>query len=99
MQNSSNNGAQADNEKQAHDAEKGRQRNTIQRDMIMVESDYKKYANEKNTLDMEIRALKKDEAQIKISLHEKQERLSKAEYELVQLDVALKGLKKKLNSV
>ena len=99
MQTHPGSNGQADDNNQPHDPDKGREKNTIQRDMIMVESDYHKFANEKNALDMEIRSLKKDEAQIKIGLHDKMARLSKVEYELSQADAALKSLKKKLNLI
>jgi hypothetical protein len=81
------------------DQDKARQKNTIQRDMIMMESDLRKFTNEKNALDMDIRQLKKDEAHIKINLREKTARLGKVEFELMQLDTTLKGLKKKLNLI
>jgi chromosome segregation ATPase len=87
----------SDDAGQADAQDKSRQKTNIQREMIMVESDYRKLANEKANLDMEVRQLKKDESHIKMSLQEKQTRLGKVEYELLQLDTTLKSLKKKLN--
>ncbi|HCP08736.1 MAG TPA: hypothetical protein DIT25_03000 [Candidatus Moranbacteria bacterium] len=98
MQNfSHNSNSQADD--QAADQDKSRQKNTIQRDMIMLESDLRKLTSEKIALDSEIRSLKKDDAHIKISLKEKQTRLGKVDYELIQMDANMKNLKKKLNAI
>lgn len=92
MQNNKNDGDNQDDKQ-----DKSRQINTIQRDMIMAEDDFKKYNNEKIQLESEIRALKKEEAHLKINLQDKQGRLSKVEYELTQAEAILKNLKKKLN--
>jgi len=97
MQNFSNDNAGQDDTGQSNVQDKARQKNNIQRETIMVESDYRKLASEKASLDMEIRQLKKDEAHIKINLQEKQTRLGKLEFELLQMDTNLKSLKKKLN--
>ncbi|MFA6382973.1 MAG: hypothetical protein WCX17_00945 [Parcubacteria group bacterium] len=97
MQNFSNDDASQDDDGKATAQDKARRKSEIQRETIMIESDYRKLANEKASLDMEIRQLKKDEAHIKINLQEKQARLGKVEFELLQLDTNLKSLKKKLN--
>lgn len=97
MQNLSHNNAQGDDQDSGNDQDKSRQKNTLQRDIIMAESDFKKYNNEKMQLDAEIRQLKKDEAHLKVNLQDRQERLNKVAYELTQAETTLKGLKKKLN--
>lgn len=97
MQNLSHNSVQGGGQDGGDDQDKSRQKNTLQRDIIMTEADFKKYHNEKVQLEAEIRALKKDEAHIKINLQEKQARLGKVDYELTQAETVLKGLKKKMN--
>jgi chromosome segregation ATPase len=97
MQNFSNDDDGQDDSGKIDAQEKSRRKNNIQREMIMLESDFRKLSDEKAALDMEIRQFKKDEAHIKINLQEKQARLGKVEFELLQLDTNLKSLKKKLN--
>ena len=77
--------------------EKAMQRTEIQREMIMIEGDQRKFQREKATLEMEIRQLKKDESRIRTDLQEKQIRMGKVEYELLQIDNQIKSLRKKLN--
>ncbi|MFA6973386.1 MAG: hypothetical protein WC238_01425 [Parcubacteria group bacterium] len=98
MQNFSHNSGQGDEDKNAKQ-DKSRQRQEIQREMIMTESDLRKVTKEKTDLDGEIRALKKEEDHIQMSMQDKKARLIKVEYELTQIDVKIKGLKKKLNLV
>lgn len=96
MQNLSHNN---DDDSQVDEQDKSRQKSALQRDMIMAETDFNKYNNEKVQLEAEIRALKKEEARLKVDLQEKQTRLSRVENELMQLDGSLKSLKKKLNLI
>lgn len=98
MQNFSHNSSQIGND-QSVSQDKARQRNEIQRDIIMAESDLRKVTNEKNALDVEIRELKKDEDRIRMNMQDRKSRLTKVEYELTQIDVKIKSLKRKLNLV
>lgn len=79
------------------DQDKSRQRNAIQREIIMTEADQRKFLNEKNALEMEIRQLRHEEDRLKIELKEKQSKLERNDYEILQIDNQIKGLKKKLN--
>lgn len=92
MQNNNNDGDSQDDKR-----DKSRQKNDIQREIIMQEADMSKVMNEKVQLEAEIRAIKKEEAHLKINLQDKQGRLSKIEYELTQAEVILKNLKRKMN--
>lgn len=76
--------------------DKNRKRNDIQREIVMQESDLHKKLAEKVRFEAEIRALKKDEARIHVALQEKQETFSKMDYETLQMENAIKSLKKKL---
>lgn len=78
------------------DQDKSRSRNDIQREIVMQESDLRKKQAEKVRFEAEIRALKKDEARIRVALQEKQEKFSKMDYEILQMENAIKSLKKKL---
>lgn len=76
--------------------DKNRKSNDIQREIVMQESDLRKKLAEKVRFEAEIRALKKDEARIRVALQEKQEKFSKIDYEILQMENAIKSLKKKL---
>lgn len=81
------------------DQDKSRSRNDIQREIVMQESDLHKKMTEKVRFEAEIRALKKDEARIRVALQEKQETFSKMGYEILQMENAIKSLKKKLYTI
>ncbi len=76
--------------------DKSRARADIQREIVMQESDLHKKMAEKVRSEAEIRALKKDEARIRVALQEKQEEFSRMDYEILQMENAIKSLKKKL---
>lgn len=80
-------------------ADKARQKNTLQRDIMMKEIDYKRKVNEKIHLEAEIRALKNEEAHIRVSLQEKQNRLSRLEQDNGKMENELSVLRKKMNSL
>jgi len=81
------------------DQDKSRSRNDIQREIVMQESDLHKKQAEKVRFEAEIRALKKDEARVRVAIQEKQEIYSKMGYEILQMENAIKSLKKKLYTV
>jgi chromosome segregation ATPase len=99
MQNlSHNSGSQSSSGSQDDDKQdKARKMNDLQREITMVESDFRKVNGEKNNLEMEIRALKKDEDHIRMELQNKRTQLGKVEFQLLQLDTNIKNLKKKIN--
>lgn len=96
MQNFSHNGG-AQNDDESRD--KSRKQNEIQRDIIMAEADLRKISQEKIALDAEIRALKKEDDRIKVTMQEKRARLSKVDYEITQAEAVVKALQKKLNLI
>lgn len=77
--------------------DKTSQRNNLQREMIMKESDLKKVLAEKTKLEGEIRELKKDESRIRIEMENKQGQIKKIEQEAMMMEAELKNLKKKMN--
>ncbi len=79
------------------DQDKSRSRNDIQREIVMQESDLRKKLAEKTQLEMEIRALKKENARLKATMQEKQIHLEKIDQDIFQMDAELKSIKKKLN--
>ena len=99
MQNFSHNSNKCDDQSDTDKQDKSRQKNDIQREMVMQESDMRRVINEKNQLEAEISAFKKEEAHIKMNMQEKQERLNKVDFELSQFEATMKGLKKKLNLI
>ena len=81
------------------EADKDRKKNSINQDLTIQESDYRKALSEKNQLESELRALKKDEAHIKIAMQEKQIKLEKLTQEIFRLETEIKSLKKKFNTL
>lgn len=73
------------------------QKNRIQSELIILESDYRKNEREKGELAMEIRRLKKEKTQIEIYLEEKEKGIKKLESEQAMVEGEMKNLKKKLN--
>lgn len=80
-------------------ADKSRQRNELQRNIIMLESDKGKKNAQKMQLDAEIREAKKDRERAEVELQAKQLQLQKVEQEMATLNASAKGLQKKLNMV
>ncbi len=79
--------------------DKVRQKNEIQRQIIMQEADYKKRLNEKVQIESEMRDLKRKDDQIQASILEKRTRLARLEQEIIVSDTELKNLRKKLSLV
>ena len=79
--------------------DKSRARADIQREIVMQEADLRKKMMEKVRFESDIRALKKDEARVRVALQEKQEKFSKMGYDVLQMENAIKALKKKLYTV
>jgi len=77
--------------------EKKRQKNSIQMEMVILESDGKKIIGEKSTLEMEIRRLRQDMERLRIDLDQKQERYDKINFEISQNEEGVKRLRKRLN--
>ena len=80
-------------------ADKSRQRNELQRDIIMLEADKGKKNAQKMQLDAEIRECKKAQDRASMELQDKQSKLQEVEREAATIEVSIKDLKKKLNLV
>lgn len=85
----------AKNDNQAQDIQ--RQRNALQREIIIHESDLGKIQKEKIQLEAEFRHLKKEKERTEITLREIQARLKKTDEEGRLAGEFVKGLKRKLN--
>jgi septal ring factor EnvC (AmiA/AmiB activator) len=80
-------------------ADRNRQRNEMQRNIIMLEADKGKKNVQKMQLDAEIREAKKARERAEMELQARQLKLQKIEQEMATVDVSIKGLKKKLNEL
>ena len=81
------------------DEDRKKQRRNIQMEMIMLESDMKKFVKERDVLDAEIRKLKQDGERIRVNLDEKRKRFDHVSQEVSIKEDEVKKLKKKLNLV
>lgn len=79
------------------DTEKTRRKNAIQREIIMKDSDYRRSISEKIQIESELKRLRNDEARVRMSLQERQTRLTKLEQDIAHSDEDLRELRKKLN--
>jgi chromosome segregation ATPase len=77
--------------------DKKRKRNSIQMEMLIKESDVKKFIGRKNLLDAEIRKLRMDAERLRIDLDGKQKEYKRMEQEIQQNEDELRHLKKQLN--
>lgn len=82
---------------QAQQQDIARQKAELQRQIMMSDSDLKKTTAEKMKMEMEVRALGKEEDRIKMEIQKKQADLKKIENDIIQETVKLNDLKKKLN--
>ena len=82
---------------QAQQQDIARQKAELQRQIMMSDSDLKKTTAEKMKMEMEMRALEKEEDRIKMEIQKKQADLKKIENDIIQETVKLNDLKKKLN--
>lgn len=80
-------------------ADKSRQRNELQRNIIMLESDKGKMNTQKIKLVAEIRECDKDQERAKLELQSKQAKLEEVDGRIATMDTSIKDLKKKLNLV
>ena len=75
------------------------QRNELQREIVMQESDWHKKEAEKIMVVSEIRALKKEQDRLKVEMQARQTKLQRLEQEVSMMDMSIKDLKKKLNLI
>jgi chromosome segregation ATPase len=81
------------------DEDKNRQRNTLNMQLSMLDSDQKKFANEKNMLEAEIRKTKMDIERLEVDLGEKKKRFDKITFQFSQNEEEIKRIKRKLASL
>ena len=79
--------------------DKSRKRNELQRDITIMESDFRKKTNEKVLIESEIRSLKKDEARIRVEIQDHQTKLNRVDQDVMQMDSEVRALRKKLNLI
>jgi len=79
--------------------DRSRKRNQLQRDIVILESDYRKKAGEKDIIESEIRRFKKQAAQAKVEMQVRQENLEKLDQEVFMMEADIKRLKKKMNLI
>jgi len=86
---------------QANDVgqDKTRQRNDLQREMIMKSADLKKILSGKIKLDAEIRNLKKERERMSLEMQGKETQIEKIDQEARMVEIEIKNLKKKMNLV
>jgi ABC-type molybdate transport system ATPase subunit len=86
-----------DDLKNLNDEDKKRQRNAIQMQMVMLESDNRKLVSEKNMLDAELRKLRMDQERIRVEHDQKKKEFDAVTYKISQNEEELKRMKKKIN--
>ena len=74
-----------------------RQRNELQREIVMADSELRKIVAQKTTLESEIRQLKKQQERIDVDIQQKQNDLKKKEFEITQMEAQIAGVHKKIN--
>jgi hypothetical protein len=77
--------------------DKKRKRNSLQMEIVMLESETSKLLAEKNALDVEIRKLKMDEERLRVNSDEKRKRLETVSQEMAEREMEIKSMRKKLN--
>lgn len=77
--------------------DKTRQRNDLQREMIMKDGDYKKILSGKIGLEAEIRSLKKEGDRIKMEIQTKEKAIQGIDQKAMMMANEIKSLKKKMN--
>ena|GEM_PF-5065842 len=77
--------------------EKKAKRHALEMEIIILESDGKRFLAEENSLEAEIRKLGVDAERLRITLDEKKKRFEKLKRELFQKEDEVKRLKKKIN--
>jgi len=79
--------------------ERSRKQREFQREIVMLESDYRKKLNEKNLIDSEIRRFKKQDARIKAETQACLEKLKRLDQDIMMMEMNIKSTKKKMSLV
>ncbi len=83
----------------ASDEDKKRQLNALNMQLSILDSDQKKFSNEKNMLEAEIRKLKMDSERLRVDLSEKQKRFEAVNFQFSQNEDEIRRIKRKLTSL
>lgn len=83
--------------KNLSDDERKRKRNSLQMEIIMLESEAGKLTTEKNTLETEIRKMKMDEERLRIMMDEKRKRFDNVSRNIEEKEAEVKSARKKMN--
>jgi chromosome segregation ATPase len=79
------------------DEDKKKQKNSIQMEIIMLESEMSKSVREKNELEAQIRKLKYDEERLRVELDVKNKKFQVAFQKIAGSEEEIRRLKKRLN--
>jgi chromosome segregation ATPase len=77
--------------------DKTRKKHSVSMEIIMLESDLRKFRNEEAELESGIRKLKYDEERLRIETEEKKKQFEKIKLLIAQNEEEIKRLKKQLN--
>jgi hypothetical protein len=77
--------------------DKNKKRHSIQMEMVILESDQRKFLAEKNNLEVEMRKIKMDMERLRVDLDQKSQRYEKISWQIAQGEEEIKKFKKKLN--
>jgi hypothetical protein len=83
--------------KNLSDDDKKRKRNSLQMEIIMLESEASKLGDEKDLLDVELRKIRMDEERLRITSDEKRKRFNKVSQDILEKEAEIKSMKKKMN--
>lgn len=93
------NGVDENESEEKTQEDKSRKRKDIMREMVMIESDFRKKIGEKDVIEGELRKLKKQNSQIKVETQARQDSLKKLEQDIAMMESDLRGLKRKMNLI
>jgi len=79
--------------------ERSRKQRELQREIVMLESDYRKKLNEKNLIDSEIRKFKKQDAKIKVEIQACMEKMKRMDQDIMLMENDIRATKKKMSLV
>lgn len=86
-----------DDLKNLNDDEKKKKRSSLQMEIVMLESEIRKLAAEKDVLDADLRKIRMDEERLRITSDEKKKRFDLVTRETSEKEMEIKSMKKKLN--
>jgi hypothetical protein len=87
----------SDDLKNLSEEDKKRQRNSLQMEIIMLESEISKLSAEKNELEAEIRKTRMDEERMRVVLDEKRKKFETVIQNIAEKEMEIKSMKKKMN--